>query len=102
MLCHGPRIARAPAGWIIAATLAAPAASASAEPPVSAPSPVAKRSMSPDAEPSASEKTNAEPPAATAAGGEVIEVTGAAAAAPGSISLDAEVARQTAGALGEP
>src|SRR5689334_22503989 len=33
---------------------------------------------------------------------EVIEVTGSAPRPPGSISLDAQVARRTAGALGEP
>jgi hypothetical protein len=45
----------------------------------------------------------AEPPDdAEAEVDEVIEVTGTAPAPPGSVSLDGQVARQTAGALGEP
>ena len=41
-------------------------------------------------------------PAPAAPAGETIEVTGSAPTPPGTISLDAQVARQTAGALGEP
>lgn len=43
---------------------------------------------------------DAAPDAATDAAPEVIEVRGAAPVAPGAVSLDADVARQTAGALG--
>jgi hypothetical protein len=45
----------------------------------------------------------APPPATTdAKGAEVIEIHGAAPAPAGTISIDAQVARKTAGALGEP
>ena len=43
-----------------------------------------------------------DPAAGPSPAGELIEVTGEAPVPPGTVSLDAQVARQTAGALGEP
>lgn len=65
-------------GWVLPTALAFPAQAA---PPVEPPGPE---------------------PSGDAASGEVIEIAGSPPAAPGSTALDAEVARQTAGALGEP
>jgi hypothetical protein len=68
------------ARWVIPAALALPAAHAA---PASVDPPAAE-------------------PSGNAASSEVIEVVGSTPAAPGATTLDAEVARQTAGALGEP
>jgi hypothetical protein len=98
MLRREPRNGKAPARWVVAAILALPAtraALASVEPPApTAPDP---------AGPAVADGPSRTHAASGDAGsGEVIEVTGSTPAAPGSIALDAEVARQTAGALGEP
>lgn len=75
-----PRTGRVSAGWVIPAALLLPAMRA----PLAAVDPPAPE------------------PSSDAASGEVIEVTGSTPASPGSTTLDADVARQTAGALGEP
>lgn len=77
---RGLRTARVSARWLIPAALALPAAHAA---PASVDPPAAE-------------------PSGDAASSEVIEVVGSTPAAPGATTLDAEVARRTAGALGEP
>jgi hypothetical protein len=99
------RAARRIRGGALAWLAAVRVARADPPPPDAVPAPPAPAPPT-EAAPSAEATAPAEPDAPAPSGGEptseVIEVTGAAPVPPGTVSLDARTARQTAGALGEP